>query len=43
MPIFARAGDAMRIFITGGTGFIGQAVCEALQGHDLRVLTSESA
>ncbi|MFZ9596250.1 MAG: TIGR01777 family oxidoreductase [Bdellovibrionia bacterium] len=31
----------MKILITGGTGFIGQAVCEALghQGHELVVIT----
>lgn len=29
----------MRVFITGGTGFLGKAVCAALAGHDLLVLT----
>ena len=29
----------MRIFITGGTGFIGRPLCDALAGHDLLVLT----
>lgn len=31
----------MKIFITGGSGFIGQALCQALlaQGHQLTVLT----
>lgn len=34
----------MRIFITGGTGFIGQALCQALvaQGHQLTVLTRQA-
>jgi len=28
----------MRIFITGGTGFIGKALCGALSGHELLLL-----
>ncbi len=32
----------MRVFLTGGTGFIGRAVVNALKGHDLRVLTRGS-
>lgn len=33
----------MNIFITGGTGFIGQALCNALveQGHQLTVLSRQ--
>lgn len=33
----------MRLFITGGTGFIGQATCKALEGHELLVLTRDAA
>jgi nucleoside-diphosphate-sugar epimerase len=33
----------MRIFITGGTGFLGQALCTFLQGHDVLVLTRDPA
>lgn len=32
----------MKIFVTGGTGFLGTAVCAALKGHDLRVLTRDA-
>jgi len=31
----------MRIFVTGGTGFIGKPLCAALAGHDLLVLSRD--
>jgi uncharacterized protein YbjT (DUF2867 family) len=35
----------MRVFITGGSGYIGQAVVEALvaDGHDVEALVREGA
>ena len=35
----------MRILVTGGTGFLGTALCEVLsiEGHDLRVVTRDPA
>ena len=35
----------MRVLITGGTGFIGQALCPRLKaaGHDVVILTRQSS
>jgi uncharacterized protein YbjT (DUF2867 family) len=35
----------MRVFITGGSGYIGQAVVEALvaEGHEVEALVREGA
>lgn len=33
----------MRIFVTGGTGFIGKPLCAALQGHELLILSRNAA
>lgn len=33
----------MRLFITGGTGFVGRWLCRALDGHSLLVLTRQPA
>src|SRR5438874_3646662 len=32
----------MRLFITGSTGFIGTALCDALHGHELLLLARRS-
>ena len=33
----------MRLFVTGGTGFIGKALCAALAGHELLILSRQPA